>query len=140
MEPLSQLINRDLSSKARQLARLTEILRASLPKNCQPHIAVAGIRDQQLVLISDSPVWVSRLRMYTRNMLEMLAEHSDLRVTQIRIRQSPQRIAAKKPRPRKHRHLQPNTSEMIAQTAESIEDPELQQALYKLSRNTRRGS
>ena len=139
MQPLSSHINRRLDAKARQLASLTEILRACLPQNCQSHVAVAGIRDQQLILVTDSPVWLSRLRMYTHSMLEMLARHSQVNITQIRIKQTPQRITLKKPAPRKQRHLAPGTSELIAQTAESIADPQLQQALYKLSRNTRRG-
>jgi hypothetical protein len=139
MESFSSLINRDLSTKAQELANLTRILRACLPQNCQQHVSVAGMRDQQLILITDSPVWVSRLRMYTQHMLEMLSQHSHVRVSQIRIKQSPPRMPKKKPEPKKLRRLSDNTSTMIAQTAESIADPELQQALYKLSRNTTGG-
>lgn len=139
MESFSSLINRDLGKKTRELARLTQILRACLPQNCQQHVSVAGIRDQQLILITDSPVWVSRLRMYTQHMLDMLAQHSQTRISQIRIKQSPPRMPMKKEKPKKFRRLSDNTSTMIAQTADTIADPELQQALYKLSRNTTGG-
>lgn len=136
MESLTSLINRDLSMKAHELEKLTRMLRACLPQNCQQHVAVAGMRDQQLILLTDSPVWVSRLRMYSQQMLDMLAQHSDIRVSQIRIKQTPSRMPLKKPQPKKLRRLNQDTSAMIAQTADSISDPELQQALYKLSRNT----
>ena len=139
MKSLSSHIKQDLNVKAQHLAKLTQILRACLPQNCQQHVSVAGINDQQLILITDSPVWVSRLRMYTQNMLEMLEQHSNIKISQIRIKQSPPRVPRKQVPVKKLRHLSPDTAEKITQTAASISDPELQQALLKLARNTSKG-
>lgn len=135
MESVSRHLNQALTGKARQLAELTRILRACLPQNCQPHVAVAGIRDNQLILVSDSPVWVSRLRMYTRDMLAMLEQHSTARVSQIRIRQSPPGMLSKPEKAAKPRYLSPSSSTLIEQTARSIDDTDLQDALLRLARH-----
>ncbi len=63
----------------------------------------------------------------------MIAEHTDLQPTGIRIRQAQPRKVPEPP-VRHHRHLDSRTSHMISQAAESITDPDLKQALLRLSR------
>jgi hypothetical protein len=138
MDSVSRHLNQKLFERARQLAGLTRILRACLPENCRSHVAVAGIRDNQLILMTDSPVWVSRLRMYSQDMLAMLQQHSGLSLSQIRIKQSPPGSIAKPEPVKKSRHLSEHSSAMIAQTAQGITDPDLQQALLNLAKNTRK--
>ncbi len=138
MDFVSHHINQQLFEQARLLAKLTRILRACLPKNCQQHVAVAGIRDNQLILMTDSPVWVSRLRMYTHDMLNMLEQHGAVQVSQIRIKQSPPNSLVKPQLKKRLRHLSERSSSTISQTAKSISDPDLQQALLNLARHTRK--
>ncbi len=135
MESLTDLLNPALLKKARQLDALTKILRASLPQACQQHVEVAGIRDQQIILLTDSPVWVSRLRLYTQGILEMLEEYADIKLTGIKIKPSFNKKIVKKEIVRSPRTLNKRSSTLINQTADSISDPELRRALYNLAKN-----
>lgn len=133
MESISQLINSNIQRKAFHLAKLTKLVKASLPVHCQDHVDVADIRNNQLVLITDSPAWASRLRLYSQNMLQMLEEHANLKLASVYIKQSQPRIKAKEP-PIKYHHLSHKTAELIDQTADSISDSDLQQALKNLAK------
>ncbi len=139
METISQLIRPEILNRTRQLAQLTRLLHACLPLNCQPHLSVAGVHDGELVLVADSPVWVNRLRMYTQSMLDMLAEHSNFEINRIRIRRAPAELRKSPPPRRKLRHLSRDSARLIRQTAGSVEDEHLQQALLRLARNTVEG-
>jgi hypothetical protein len=134
MESASHLINSKILKKARLLAKLTKLIRACLPIDCQQHISVSGIENFQLILISDSPVWASKIRLYSQNMIQMLEENTNIRVSKVRIKQSQPKRVIEKPAP-KARHLKSNTAEMIKQTADSISDADLQQALNHLAEN-----
>ena len=134
MESLSQLINPKILKKARQLDKLTRLIRACLPTDCQQHITVSSIRDNQLILISDSPVWASKIRLYSQNMIQILEENAHIRVNKVRIKQSQPKRVIEKPVP-KSRHLDSGTANMIKQTADSISDTDLQQALNHLAQN-----
>lgn len=115
------------------LEKLTAITSACLPESCRGHVSAAGIRDNQLILITDSPVWGSRIRLSSQSILHMIEEHTGLKPTGIRIRQAqPRKIP--EPPVRHHRHIDSRTSQMISQAAESISDPALKQAILRLSR------
>ncbi|MCW8955294.1 MAG: DUF721 domain-containing protein [Gammaproteobacteria bacterium] len=134
MKSISNLLQSQLVNKARNLDKLRHLVHACLPDNCKPHVQLAGIKDNCLVLIIDSPVWSSRIRLYTNNILDMLKEHNLADVQQIRIRLSqveptkPERVFEK-------RQLDEHSSKLINQTADSIDDPALKQALRKLAAN-----
>ncbi|MCW9012701.1 MAG: DUF721 domain-containing protein [Gammaproteobacteria bacterium] len=134
MKSISQLISKNIQNKAGQLKALNQIIKATVPENCRDHISVAGIRENRLILITDSPVWASRLRLYTQNMLAMLEEHAGIKVHNIQIRQMQPRVEPDEP-VKKSRHLDKETANMIKQSADSISDTGLQQALYHLAQN-----
>ena len=137
MKTISNLIDSKIQFKAKQLEKLTRLIKASLPVNCQDHVQVSGIREFQLILMTDSPAWSSRLRLYSKNMIKMLEEHTNIKVNQVRIKlRQPQRIIEKPIR--KFRYLKENTARMIQQTAEAIDDPDLQKALNNLARKKTR--
>lgn len=133
MKSISNIISPKLQSRAHLLEKLTAITTACLPETCRGHVSAAGIRDNQLILISDSPVWGSRIRLSSQSILQMIEEHTGLKPTGIRIRQAqPRKIP--EPPVRQQRHLDSDTSRLISQAAESITDPALKQALLRLSR------
>ena len=135
MKSISNLINRKIQFKAKQLEKLTRLIKASLPVNCQEHVQVADIRDYQLVLMTDSPAWSSRLRLYSQNMIQMLKEHTNIEVNRVQIKLSQPKKVIDKP-VRARRYLNKNTARMIQQTAEAIDDPDLQRALKNLAKKT----
>ena len=134
MKSISNLLKSKLVKKARELDKLGQLVHACVPENCRQHIKVAGIKENSLVLITDTPVWSSRIRLYTNDILTMLKQHQLANVEAIKIRLSPagsiepEKVAKK-------RFLDEDSSRLIQQTAESIDDPALKQALHKLASN-----
>ena len=135
MKSISRLINPQLLGKASQLDKLTKVVRSSLPAECRDHVAVADIRDKQLILVTDSPVWSSRLRLYHNDILEMLKTHANIHLSQVRIKQSHPRQTARAPVV-KNRYLTDNSAKLLKQTADIIDDPDLHQALNNLAEKT----
>lgn len=136
MDNVTDKLSQRIKRKAVELKRLKQAICASLPLDCHPHIEVSGIRDKQLIILTDSPVWQTRLRMYSQSMLEALHQHLNIRLNQVKIRQySPQRLIEEPPPP--PRVLTEHSSEVIAQTASCISDPDLQAALIRLSRKAK---
>ena len=135
MKSISKLINTRILGKASQLDKLPRLVRSCLPSECQNHVSVADIRDRQLVLVSDSPVWSSRLRLFQNDILEMLTNHANLQLNQILIKQTYPKQQAKTA-PIKPRYLDQNSAKLLQQTADSIDDADLRQALNKLASKT----
>lgn len=135
MKSISNLINRKIQFKAKHLEKLTRLIKASLPLNCQDHVQVSDIRDFQLVLITDSPAWSSRLRLYSKNMIQMLEEHTNIKVNRVLVKLSQPKKPAEKI-VKKFRHLNKKSALLIQQTAEAIEDPDLKRALNHLAKNS----
>lgn len=136
MKSIAHLINNSLQLKAAELVRLDQIITSALPTGCLNHVNVAGIRDNQLILITDSPVWASKLRLYRQSLIQMIEEHGDIKISNILIKQSKIEAIKLKQPTAKPRHLNRQSSRVIAQTADAISDPALKQALYHLAKNT----
>lgn len=134
MKSISNLLQSKLVKKARDLDKLEHLVHACLPNNCRQHVKIAGIKDKCLVLIVDSPVWSSRIRLYTNNILDLLKQHKLAEAQKIRIRLSPAE-PVKPEQVFEKRHLDERSSKLIEQTADSIDDPALKQALLKLAAN-----
>ena len=86
MKSISNLLQSTLVKKAKELDKLRQIVHACLPDNCRPHIKAAGINENSLILTVDSPVWSSRIRLYSNNILELLEQHNIAKIQSIRIR------------------------------------------------------
>lgn len=139
MQSISRLIDPSVLRKASKLNQLTRLLRACLPKNCHDHVAVVDIQDDQLVLITDSPVWVNRLRMYHQSIVDMLRQHTEYRVSRVRIRHSRHWPRQTEPTEVKIRRLSSDNARIISRTALSIGDEKLSQALMNLAKNLGKG-
>ncbi|MFW2373005.1 MAG: DciA family protein [Gammaproteobacteria bacterium] len=134
MKSISNLLQPGLIKQARNLNKLEHLVHACLPDNCKQHVKIAGIKDNHLLLVVDSPVWSSRIRLYSNHILDMLKEQKVAEVQQIRIRLS-QAEPIKPERVFEKRQLDEHSSKLIEQTADSIDDPALKQALHKLAAN-----
>ena len=76
MKPLSEQISSKFIAQAKRLAKYTRILHQILPIECRNHVQVANIRQQNLMLITDSPVWTTRLRQLSPQILQFLRENN----------------------------------------------------------------
>ena len=76
--------------RAREMGELTHVLSESLPGEYAGAIAAANVRDDgSLVVIATSPAWASRLRYETEALLSA-ARDAGRKVSQCRVRVSPQ--------------------------------------------------
>lgn len=141
MKQISSLINPEFTKQSREIIRIDRLLKSVLPVAAHPHIQASNIADTELVVVTDSTAWSTRLRLHTQDILYMLAQHTDCGITNIRIRllknhnknKLPQ--ADKKPIP-----LSDNSAALILQTAENITDPELKHALLQLAKRKSSGN
>lgn len=134
MKKLSSLINSELTKKTQVLGRIDEILKSVLPLAGHAHIQTANLVDTELTVITDTPVWSTRLRLYTQDMLYMLSKHTEYGITSIRIRSlrnHPATAAKKTSTPTLLSH---RSADLIEKTAVNITDPELKQSLLQLAR------
>ncbi len=136
MDSISNKLQSRLRRQAQQLQGILTALKSALPEDCQPHLEVGGVRDNQLVILTDSAVWQTRLRMYSQSMLESVHQHTELRLSRLIIKVSqPSRPAPEEHHPR--RLLSQKSADIIEKTAQGISDPELRKALEKLAKHTK---
>jgi len=137
MKNLSDNLSYRIRQKALELHQLSQAIKASLPTDCHSHIEVAGIRDNQLVILTDSPVWQTRLRMYSQSMLEALQQYTGTKLTSVKLRLAPAKRLIEEPEP-PARNLSQDSASIIQQTARCIQDPDLQAALQRLSKKAKK--
>jgi len=151
MKPLNEQIDPKFVIQARKLAQYTQLLQQVLPIECRNHVKVANIRNQNLMLITDSPVWTTRLRQLSPQILEYIRENSVntdnsnekaqiIHHVQISTRYNPasinqtnhyqKQVTAEKKRP----HISEKTAELLAQSALSMNDERLKSSLLSLAR------
>lgn len=76
MKPFNEQIDPKFVIQAKKLAQYTQLLHQILPIECRNHVEVANIRNQNLMLITDSPVWTTRLRQLNPQILQFIRENS----------------------------------------------------------------
>ena len=143
MKPINEQINANFLIQAKKLAHFTKLLHKILPAECRNHVQVANIRNQNLMLITDSPVWTTRLRQLSPQILQHIQENipSDgktpiIHHVQISTRYHPAdngiaaAITEKGP---KQPHISEKTAKLLSQSAESINHQQLKTALLKIA-------
>ena len=135
MKQLNNALDPGILAHARKLERLTMLLRNELPPECDGHYHAAAIHDNTLVIVTDSPVWTTRLRQLGPKILQLLKNKTPRSLQHVRIisRQGPA-VSNHEP-PVIKRELSQTSSQHIAQTASYIEDKPLKKALLKISRH-----
>ncbi len=130
-----------LITRTKLLRRLTRILRRNLDETISPHCYVASIEDHTLIILVDSAAWASKLRFYSRELLNNLpvADSAFAGINKIRIkilhqRQDHEPVTV-------HKQLGPHMNEQNARgletLAENETDKDLQSALTRLAKNAK---
>jgi len=154
MKQINEQINPIFLQQTQKLAQFTKIIRAVLPGECLNHVKVANIRNQTLMLVTDSPVWTTRLRQLSPQILQfvqnnMPAPSSDgdsennlknqnaniihhLRIS-TRYQKGGGDTALGKVKSRKKLQISQKTAELLLQSADSFDDDQLKVALSKLA-------
>jgi hypothetical protein len=152
MKPINEQINAKYVIQAKKLAQITRLLHQILPFECQNHVVVANIRNHNLVLIADSPVWTTRLRQLSPQILQFIRENSSSIDTSINKEQIIHHIqistryhashannmqadkqTASSTRQRVNPQISEKTAELLSQSANSIKHQQLKNALLKIA-------
>ena len=123
-----------LLQQSQRLLHLTRTLQEHLPEPLNRHCTVANIHNDSLVLLTDSPVWSSRLRFHGPALLRELERRHALHLTKVLIRINPPepvRPVAVSHKPR----MSASTAGLLRQVAGTLEDPALGAALRRLALN-----
>lgn len=122
---------RHLVEQAKANSTLLETVQQWLPAPLHLHCHAAHVHDGQLVLYTDSPAWVMRLRFSAPQILEGLRKTlPNLRGIRVRVQLAEQTRQRKRRRPQ----LPDSARELLRETAENLDNPELSAALQRLSR------
>ncbi len=151
-KPVSRLLttsNGDLQSlleHAHYLQALTRILREAIDPILAEHITVANIRENTAVVAADSPAWLSKIRYMAPTILAILKQQSglaDLHKIQFKV-QPPIDPAtpdqADYEQKTRRAALSPASSKILESAAQGIHDPDLANALRRLSRQKNKQS
>ena len=76
MKSIHDQISTGVFNQANALTRLSLLLHNILPIECRDHVQVANVRQQMLILITDSPVWTTRLRQLSPQILRYIHQNT----------------------------------------------------------------
>lgn len=138
MDPFDSRLDDTLRKRTGELRWLTSLLRSELPPECDGHFHVANIHGNTLVIMTDSPVWTTRIRQLGPRILANMQNSGRKNLLHIRVFSRPgQSATVKPPAPAKTRHepISAQSTRLITQTAAFINDDGLRDALLKLARH-----
>ena len=138
MDSFNSRLDDSLRRRAQELGRLTALLRGGLPPETDGHYHVANVHDRTLVIMTDSPVWTTRLRQLGPQILTLLQDSGWKKLQHIRVFSRPARSPVARPvQPAKTppRQISQQTTRLLNQTAACIQDQGLKSALQKLARH-----
>jgi len=124
-----------LVSRARTLMDLEALLQELLPAPLKEHCRVLAIRDETLILATNSPVWAARLRFHAPLLVKQLSDRGTVKLRTVRVRVRPPEKALAPPPVRRQAALRPGKSGAAAlqQAAQTVSDPGLKTALLRLA-------
>jgi hypothetical protein len=123
-------------SHARKLARLGRWLHQHLPEPLNTQTKILNLRNQILILSTNSPVWATRLRYLAPELLSQLAQETSLNILKIQIKSRPTYAETSKSFVKKQKPaLSSMSAAIISQTAADINHPGLSGALQRLAAN-----
>lgn len=128
--------NLPLLDRARKLQRLEQAVLQLLPENLSAHCKVMNLKNEILILATTSSAWAARLRFATPDLLKQLECQHALRLRSIQLRIEPETIE-NQPLKRPPARLSMASATLLAQTAQSVNHPALQEALYRLAAKAR---
>jgi hypothetical protein len=138
LDSFNSRLDASLKKRAQELRRLTSLLRSELPAESDGHYHVANIHDRTLVIMTDSPVWTTRLRQLGPRILTILQNSGRKNLLHIRVFSRPAQSPVAKPPQTvktKPRQISRQSSQLLNQTASFIGDDGLRAALLKLARH-----
>ncbi len=123
-----------LVTQGRHLQRLTRLLQNELDPALAPHCYIGALTPPQLTIVVDSPAWSTRLRFQSASLIRQInKKYKEFQgVNHIEIKIYPARVQRRAPPP-VPRLISPSAAKGITQMANSLDNPNLKQALLRLA-------
>ena len=122
--------------RGRELARLNHVVRRLLPDDLAAHCQVMNFRDGTLVLGASSAARATQLRFMAPELQSTLRHSLPWHLETIKIRVL-QETVEPTPVARRATALSAGSASLLAQTAQTLDHPELQEALYRIAAKMR---
>jgi hypothetical protein len=135
----SQILERaglPILERSRKLSRLEQAVLQCLPAELGSHCNVVNLKNEILVLSTPSPAWAARLRFAVPDLVKQLKCQFSLEINRVVLKTQPEKKEIQ-PVKRPGMRLSLANATLLAQTAQSIRHPALQEALYRLAAKTR---
>jgi len=129
-------LSAQIAEKKQLIDRLNSAILPLLPANCRNHVTASNFSNNTLTLIADSPVWAARLRMQQKQIISTIKQQLNLPINSINFRfQQPEtvKVREKKAAP----SLSQQSSKIIEQTADSVDNEALKAALLRLAQHVK---
>lgn len=120
----------DLAARARDVDRLSQRIVPLLPAPLREHVSHAGLHNDRILLLVESPVWVTRVRMEQDRVLaavRSLGLAANSVTAKVMPPLAPSEAAATTP------PLSPRAGQTIRAAASAIADPELRALFLELA-------
>ena len=121
-----------LLDRARKLQRLEQAVLQLLPENLRAHCKVMNLKSEILILTTTSSAWAARLRFATPDLLKQLKCQHALQLRGIQLRVEQEKVE-NQPVTRPPARMSMTSATLLAQTAQGVNHPALQEALYRLA-------
>jgi len=127
-----------LITRTRQLRRWTGIFRAQLDADLAPHVYLGNMDESSLTVYVDSAAWATRLRFQVPQLLPLLRQTNPTfkKLVNIQVKV----LTPSGPEPTQPSHttgptMNRENANGINALSNSVDDPDLQQALQRLARH-----
>jgi hypothetical protein len=128
MSKISQFLQPEILAKVSSLRNMSLKLHSILPAQFVSQCQIADFSEQQLIIATTSSMWSHQLRYYIPQIQQNFKQQS------IRILVTPELADLNlQPEIKAPKHLDNQSADIIDQSAKSIEDPSIKEALTKLS-------
>ena len=149
-KPVSKLLTtshgdlQSLLEQAHYLQALTRVLREAIDPVLADHITIANIRENTAIVAADTPAWLSKIRYMAPTILAILKQQSgltELRKIQFKVQPAVESSTQKQTDDEQNTRraiLSSASSKVLESAASGIQDPDLADALRRLSRQNNR--
>lgn len=86
---MQQLVSENLSELAQRAAKMDQLaqtIRAELPNPLGEHVIAANLRDETVVVVTDAPVWASRIRFYSQEIMARINQDTSDQVANLAVK------------------------------------------------------
>ena len=136
--PISKILSsshdglRRLTSISKRLQILNKRIQNYLPAPLNSHCHVANLNERTLVLMVDSPIWATKIRLFLPKLINAAGDQID----NIEIKVRPLGLETVSRPPRRPNRMSKSTSNLLIQLANSTKEQKLRNALKRLARHS----